>query len=335
MKSIKEELPNIDCLNNRLNEILTGDLESFIKSTADLRAKVKESLLFILTALLFLMALFVFLYLTDILYSSTWVSKFVLMIALLWATVLLVSGRSWFSRSQLLAREMNMALVPIFSNLFNRPFLYTHNVSNTSSISELLKESSLITGDKLIVKVDDSYQTFGESVVDFHELIVTATRLTGKNNTAKNIEVFKGLFMVANLSKVHDAETYITTQNDRSGFADRGFLSDLLEHGDVKETLLEWNDFENKLHVATNDPAKAREVLTPEFMQDVYAWWEEHELNIRVVFKKDKLYLLIPESSISITTVTTSKKMSAIKHFATSLARPIWRGLLLVEDASK
>ncbi|MCA9359816.1 DUF3137 domain-containing protein [Candidatus Kaiserbacteria bacterium] len=334
MKSIKQSLPDIDVVDSQLKSILEGDLPKFIKATQDTRARVKSSLLFALTSIAFLVALSVFLYLSGVNYE-TWPSKFIIMLALLWATVLLISGRSWFMNTQLLAREINMALVPVFGALFDRQFLYTHNRGDTSTIKSLLSDSSLMTDKNITIGADDSYQSFGEQPVDFHELTVTSKQSRGPKGESRDVLVFKGLFMVATLPKSHNAETYITTDNDRSGFANRSFWSDLLEHGKVKETVLEWNDFEEDLHVATDNPSIAREILNPEFMQDLHTWWLEHKLDIRISFKQDKLYLLIPETTISISTTTSSERLSAIKHYATSLAKPMWRGFLLVEDASK
>jgi hypothetical protein len=268
--------------------------------------------------------------------NSGWSGQVIFILALSWTTVLLISGRAWFSNTQLLAREMNMSMVPIFSHMFNRQFLYTNNQDNEATVLMLLEDSSLITTNGITIHSDDSYYAYGEVPIEFHELSVVAKEGETANNAQRSeIELFKGLLVVATLPRSHSAETYISTDGDRTGFAHRGFWSDLLETGTVKETILESNDFEETLHVATSDPVAAREILTPNLMAGVYDWWNEHKLNMRIAFKSNKLYLLMPESTIHIATTTTSSKAAVIKRYAVSLVRPMWRSLILVDDVTQ
>lgn len=335
MVSIKEQLPNIEALIQKLDTVLKGNLPDFLSSTEDSREKVKGNFRFAMVAVLFLLAIFVFLFISGVQANGSGVNKIVLILALAWTTVFLVSGRAWFTNTKLLAREMNMALVPIFSHTFGRSFLYTNNEENKSKVLSLLEESSLITTSNVSIQSDDSYLVFGDFPVEFHELTVHTKPQTGANNEQSGpVELFKGLLVVAELPKTHDSETYISTDGDRVGFAHRTFWSDLLEIGEVKETVLEWNDFEDKLHVASNDPTAAREILTPDFMSDLYDWWNEHKLNMRIAFKGNQLYLLMPESTIHIASSTTSSRLSVIKKYAVSLVRPMWRSFMLIEDVS-
>jgi len=335
MISIKEQLPDNDALLQKLDTVLRGNLPDFLSATQDSREKVKGNFKFAVIAVAFLLAIFIFLFVSGVNVNDGWVSRVVLVLALAWTVVFLVSGRAWFTNTKLLAQEMNMALVPIFSHTFDRPFLYTNNQDNEDKVLALLRDSSLITTKYITVHSDDSYYAFGELPIEFHELsVLSKVQTGGNNNQSKPVEIFRGLLVVAELPKNHAAETYISTDGDRTGFAHRGFWSDVLEIGDVKETVLEWNDFENKLHVASSDATAAREILTPDFMTDVYEWWNEHKLNMRIAFKNNRLYLLMPETTIHIASSTTSSKMSVIKRYATSLVRPMWRSLRLVEDVS-
>lgn len=335
MSTIKDLIPTEQALEDRLENSLAKGLDEFLVATENRRALVRQNLQYVLVALGFLLALMLFLYLSKIDFTSMWEGKIVLMFALLWATVLLVTGRTWFSNSKLLAQEINMALVPILGNLFRRPFMYTSNQDNTETVAKALTESSLLTVKNINTQADDTYQLFGDTGVQFHELVVTTEQKARRGSGEEVTSVlFKGLLVVATLPQQHAAETYVTTQNDRSGFANRSFWNDVFESGNVTETELEWNDFEKVFHIASSDAAAAREILSPQFMQDLYDWWNEHQLDIRISFKQDKLYLLIPEKTIKISASTTSRKLSVIKKYAATLARPMWRSLVLIEDAS-
>lgn len=335
MTSLKEQLPDHDALLQKLGTVLTGELPKFLSSTQDRRAKVKGNFRFALVSVLFLLSVFIFLFLSGVQMSEGWLGKIVVILAISWTTVFLVSGRAWFTNTKLLAREMNMALVPIFSNTFDRQFLYTNNQDNMGTVSDLLKTSSLLTVDNITIQSDDSYYVYGEVPIEFHELSVLGKELSKtKKGQSEKIEHFRGLLVVATFPKKHAAETYISTDGDRAGFAHLSYWSGLLGLGAVQETELEWNDFENALHVASSDPVAAREVLTPDFMADVYDWWNEHKLNMRLAFKGNKMYLLMPESTIHIASTTTSDNLLVIKQYAATLARPMWRSLLLVEDVS-
>ena len=335
MARIKDSLPTKAALEARLQSVMEEELEQFLTATHDRRRQVKASFWFGSTAVLFLLALSVFLFLTR-LATDGWAFKLLLVLALLWATALLLFGRMWFLNTRLLAREMNMALVPVFTQLFDRLFLYTHNSAEEESVKQALRDSALLTSDTLTIQADDAYTAFTDNrqEIHFHELSVTTKVAHTQSGHQAPVEVFRGLVMWTDLSFTHNAETYISTDGDRAGFAHKTFWSMLLGRHTVQETILEWGEFEDALHVATSDPVVARQLLTPDLMQEIYDWWSEHRLNMRIAVKANQLYLLIPEASIRIGSSTTSTRLPVIKRYAESLARPIWRGLRLIEDVS-
>jgi hypothetical protein len=102
--------------------------------------------------------------------------------------------------------------------------------------------------------------------------------------------------------------------------------------GDIKETELEWNEFERDLHVATNNEAEARYVLTPDFMVDLHDWWSEEKENIRIVFRENKMLMLLPDRGVHINRSTASDKSEDLKDYALTMIKPLWRTLTLVED---
>ncbi len=338
MKTLREKIPDTAALEAHLDSVLKTDVGDFLLATRDRREQVKGNLMYVLTALLFLLAISVFLFITELRLHDGWMFKGVTMLALLWSTALLIFGRAWFFNTRVLAREINMALVSIFTRTFDRQFLYTNNNDTDHIVASLLAESSLLTSKDITVHADDSYQVYGtgEQEIVFHEIFVTAAEPATTGSRRKTeYEIFRGLLVVAALPRVHNAETYISTEGDIRNFAHNTFWGDLLGTNAVKKTELEWGEFEDALHVASTNPVSAREVLTPEVMQGIYDWWSEHKLNMRLAFKGDKLYLLLPEASIRISTSTTSTKPTVIKRYAMTLARPIWRGLRLVEDVSR
>lgn len=334
---VGETLPDEATLEARLESVLESGLNEFIKHTQDRRAQVRSNIRFTFISFAFFTAVCIFFGLLLLRVHEAIVLRVASVLSIVWLLVLLLSGRAWLRNSRLLAREINMALVPIFSSVFDRLFLYTHNGEKVGRVRTLLAKSSLLTTEGLSIKADDSFEVFtaDEGATEFHEVFASIRRATGVSGRDQvETEVFRGMLMVTNLKTAHDAETYISTDGDRYGFAHQSFWSGILGGTDVKATELEWNDFEQALHVASTNERVAREFLTPEVMQDIYDWWREHELNMRIAVTGNRLYLLLPESKTRIESSTTSVKLSTITKYAKTLARPIWRGLLLADDVA-
>lgn len=333
MTSVRENFPDGESLEKKLESTLQAGLGEFLSATEDRREEVIGNLKFILTALFFLFAIAVFLFITGLRIHDGWLYKGVLMLALLWASVLFIFGKAWFFNTRLLAREINMALVSIFTRVFDRQFLYTNNSASNEELTTLIKESSLIKTENATIQADDCYAVFDkeEQKIAFYELSV----LGSARSKDRESERFRGIFMVAKLRNKHLAETYISTESDKYPFTHQDFWKRLIGTTEVEETEVEWGEFEDSLHVASTSPTATRELLTPDILENIYDWWSEHKLNMRLVFKGDTLCLLLPETSIHIATSTTSTKKKIIKRYAMTLARPIWRGLSLVESVSR
>jgi hypothetical protein len=104
----------------------------------------------------------------------------------------------------------------------------------------------------------------------------------------------------------------------------------------VKETKFEWNDFEELLHVATDNNREAREILTPEFMTDLYDWWKNHgKLNIRIAFVGNLMYMLFPDGQIRFEKTVSSVEPQELKEYMLTIARPLLHVLHLVEDVRR
>lgn len=335
MKSIKDSLPDTTALKGKLHTVLGNDMQGFLQATRVSRRAVSKKQKTFLLSVGVILAIGVGIYFLSRIFTSTWIVSILAFLLFVQIIYTLVLTNRIGKALQLLAREVNMAMVPLFTNVLGRIMLYTHDSAHSTKTKDLLDESALMTWNNLEVTSDDIYTIYGDQEVSVRELEVVRVIKNHKGKADTRTNVFKGVFVVADLNKEHAAETYISTDGDRSGFAHRTFWSDLVESGEVKETILEWNEFEDNLHVATSDSVAAREILTPDFMQDVYAWWQEHKLNMRIAFKGKKLYILLPEESIKINTVTISTKQKDIEAHAWSLLRPIWRSLVLAEDVPR
>ncbi|MCA9356583.1 DUF3137 domain-containing protein [Candidatus Nomurabacteria bacterium] len=336
MKTIKERIPDIKTLESLLDGVIESSLTDFLQSTHARREEVIVNFKLTLLSLFFSIAILIGLSFLEGSHKDTMVEKILTGSSAVWLTVVLLSGRQWLTKSKLLAREMNMALVPIFTNTLDRMMMYTNDSEHRDDIKSLLEESSLMTiEEKYQIFSDDTYTIYADTDILVRELMVIKVEKNRDGKLDSNTVIFKGVLVSTTLNRSNEAEIYISTEGDKRGFAHQSFWSRLTGLSEVKETILEWNDFEKDLHVATTNPTAAREILTPEFMQDLHAWWSEHKLNIRIAFKGNKMYMLLPEESIKIDSTTTSTKLPAIKRYAWSLLRPIWRSLVLIEDVSK
>ncbi len=161
--------------------------------------------------------------------------------------------------------------------------------------------------------------------------------ITGSGRSRSVKQIFKGYFVALPLKKAVSGKTFISTEGDTLGFAHQTYWSSLLQkEGKVKETKFEWNDFEELLYVATDNNREAREILTPEFMTDLYDWWKNHgKLNIRISFVGNLMYMLFPDSQIRFEKTVSKVEPKELKEYMLTIARPLLHVLHLVEDVRR
>ncbi len=323
MIKIKDRIPNIDALNLELDLALENNLTAFVKATSETRQSLVSTRWLVGISVLFLMlsssALFLLI-------------QAAMVVMLFFIIALFVLTQMWFTQEKNFAQAMSTAMTPVLSSLFDISFKHTKSSEHDEETKSLLSESNLLTAENIDITSDDMYHTLSEASLSFREIIATQRVQQGENHT--NTVVFKGILVVAD-TKYYVGETYISTDGDRSGFAHKTFWSNLFSSSEIKETILEANDFEADLHVASNNPTAAREILTPNFMIDLHDWWKEHKSNMRIVFKDKRMLMLLPESTIVTSHYTTSTKPIRIKKYLLSLAKPIWRSLYLIEDVRR
>ncbi|MFW6210422.1 MAG: DUF3137 domain-containing protein [Patescibacteria group bacterium] len=199
-----------------------------------------------------------------------------------------------------------------------------------TQVKDLLDHSELITEPRNHLVVDDIYSlSVDDRPLLLAELDVKHVTRRGKHTHMKKI--FRGYFLTLELPRTLSGKTFVSTEGDKNGFAHKDFW-DVVTGNTVEETELEWNDFENLLHVASSDPTEARYILTPDFMQDLYAWWQEKPGNIRLAFIGQRLYLLFPDDGIRVSTTVPHIDPHEVQQYIESMAVPLLHVLHLLED---
>jgi|AntRauTorcE11897_2_1112592.scaffolds.fasta_scaffold17906_2 hypothetical protein len=192
---------------------------------------------------------------------------------------------------------------------------------------EVLNVSELITEPRNRFASDDTaVADLGDKKLFMSELDIKNVTGSGKNRQVK--EIFHGYLFAVDLPRPLTGKTFVSAEGDTRGFGHQA----LFGGGDISKTELEWNDFENKLHVSTSDPVEARYILTTDFMVDLYDWWKEKEQQIRVSFIGQKMYLIYPDKKIRLNKTVKEISESEIKEYMECISIPLLHSLYLVED---
>lgn len=200
-------------------------------------------------------------------------------------------------------------------------------------VLDLLDHSELITEPRNQVVVGDMFSTkISNRNLFIAELNVKHETGSGKNRRTKKI--FHGYFCSFDLPRSLAGKTFVSTEGDKRGFGHLNFWRSKTADG-VEETLLEWNEFEDMLHVASNNPSEARYILPPDFMQDLYDWWKEKKQNIRLAFVANRMYVLFPDQNIKIQDTVGNSSAAEVQLYAESIGVPLMHVLHLVEDVDR
>lgn len=191
-------------------------------------------------------------------------------------------------------------------------------------LSELVTEPHNHTAIDDVVRLSRNQKKI--LVAELHLQHVTGS---GKNRQVK--EIFKGYFVEVELDISLTGKTFISTDGDRHGFGHRSFWTGMSDIG-AKETKLEWNDFENLLHVATTNGVEARYVLSTDFMQDLYEWWKDKKGNIRIAFLRNSMYVLFPNNKIRFNQTIRRITQAEVESYLLSIALPLLHVMHLIED---
>jgi hypothetical protein len=325
MKKIKDDIPTAETLQVKLHATMKSGLTDFVKTTNARRIAVRASIRFAIVSVLFILAIAVFLYMAHI-DLNTFLGKIITTMALLWVTVLLISGKSWFIGSTLLAREINMALVPILADVMNRTLLYTYNENARDSVTELINDSSLLPEDVQNLQVKNVYTVFSDCDMRVHEVEFDQTT----NGPGSKVVKAHATFIDVNMAVEHAAATMLASTGSRFGFSQQGLVARMQENSSFQSIELQ----DSKLKAFTTDSAIGNSFLTPEVLQVMCDWKNQARVNIRVMRRETKLYILVPAGAQGTTYTSTSTKPDAIERYASVIAQPIWRALLLAEEVN-
>ncbi len=198
---------------------------------------------------------------------------------------------------------------------------------NNEPILTQLRSSELITESYNITTVETVCTgSVRDTTITVAELAVAHETGSGKNRSVRTI--FHGYFVACTLRRPVSGKTFVSTEQDKTGFGNLSFFST----NSPQETVLEWNDFENKLHVATTNEVEARYILTPDFMSDLYDWWQGQTGNIRLSFINDQMYILYPDAKVRIGKTIKNLDEIALNEHLLTIARPLMHVVHLVED---
>ncbi|MCB9815622.1 DUF3137 domain-containing protein [Candidatus Nomurabacteria bacterium] len=215
------------------------------------------------------------------------------------------------------------------SSLFSRLNLSSNNNKvSAEQVTNLLNQSELITEARNKIDVDDTFSlTLDEKELVVSELDVKNETGSGKNRHVKNI--FHGYLFAMKLEKQLEGKTFVSAESDKSGFGDKSFFG---SSKGMEETILEWNEFEEKLHVMTSHPVEARYILTTNFMSDLYNWWKDRKQKIRLSFIGSSLYILYPDTKIRLNRTVSKITEEEIVEYLESISVPLLNVLYLVDD---
>lgn len=324
MNTVRSAIPDVATLKTRVGAALSAQLPAVVVATSTEREQAKE--------MRFRMGAMVVILIAGgglLAQATTPLLSPALYIFLGGLVATFFVGRDWLRAETALARKLNAALVPLLGQVLPYSFSWAGAETHREETASIFRESGLVTERVDTITVDDMYRTIADYEVTFREL--QATRQEGNGKSRRTVTVFHGLLVTVALPKTLTATTYISTEGVKNGLAHESFWSGVKAQG-IEETVLEWNEFEKDLHVASSDGVEARYILTPNFMADLYAWWQEGKENIRISFKGNEMLLLLPDSQVRVSWSTAARDEAKLTDYLMSIAKPIWRTLTLVED---
>jgi len=332
MNSVKATLKTVFDLEVRLDE-LWDDLSVQLRAeTAPERGEMRKYRNPMITFWVLTVALF----LVQWVIEGHWLT---LATAIVMAIFAGYNTYKWYEAHDAYALKLNKYMYALVFRFFELEGDYFGDdgevveVNADARVEQSLKASELLTEDTDNTTVGDVFKaTYRGNDLEVGELKVTRTEGSGKHRRV--VTVFHGLFAEYTLTKTLTGTTFISTEGDERGFGHRDFWGRITGKSKVEESELEWNDFENDLHVATSDGTEARYILTPDLMQELHAWWNESKRNIRIVFRENKMCMLFPDSKIKVSSFVATNLVDQ-KDYAMTIIVPLWHILRLLEDIDK
>jgi len=219
--------------------------------------------------------------------------------------------------------KVDQATVGFVSKFFNAP--------EYQQVISLLDYSELITEQRNHIQVGDMV-TFTVNTKSIFVAEIDAKHVTGSGKHQRTTKVFHGYFVSCELPIKRTGKTFVSTDGDRDGFGHRTFWNTrVTANSGLSEVTLEWNDFENLLHVAAASQIEAREILTPDFMHSLYLWWNTNHGNIRLSFIDSRLYILFPSATVKLNASVRTITSEAVRTELLAITKPLIPVLQLIE----
>jgi len=168
-----------------------------------------------------------------------------------------------------------------------------------------------------------------------HFVISLVTFIIQLFNSKEKIEtdtLFHGYFLASKRLKVVTSDIFITTNASRMQLGKRTLIQKILLQKSSEITELEWNQFNLEFDVVTNNPTEAREILTPNFIADLYDWNEKNKQAVAISFTENQFYCLLPYKDMAIHSNIKKLDSKEVRQYVENIAVPIWHLLLLIED---
>lgn len=333
MNKIKDIIPTEEALLHKISTELDIAFPSFIAETEANRLALKRKLTLLLAgyAPAFLLA-FVSYPVLFLVFDETNIQEKVMFIfgifvfTIFIAVLGIYNGLKWNKTKIAFHQDINEKLAVIVSKILGHSIKYDGSQEQKTYAKNLIKSNNLITELGADVQIDDTYK-----ILHPYPFTVSEFFVINKNNNFLQ-EQYIGMVAEVHLPKRLEAITMIVSENNTSGLEHTSLSNKLFQTAELKETIVEWNEFEKYLHIATNNELEARYILTPNFMEDLYAWWNKKQEKIKIVFKEDKCFILLPYSKINFGYSNTSIHKVDIQKYLESISYPIWKISLLVED---
>lgn len=219
-------------------------------------------------------------------------------------------------------RQVDQAAIGFISEYLTSP--------ERTALLALIDHSELVTESRNMAMMGDmvSFTVNGKQVF-VSELDLRNETGSGKNRKVKKI--FHGYFVSCDLPVLRSGKTFVSTDGDRNGFGHRTFWNTRVTDAGLSDVILEWNEFENLLHVASTDQIEARVVLTPDVMHRLYDWWQGEKGNIRLSFIASRLYILFPSREVTLAASVKTISPEAIRNELLVITKPLVPILHLLE----
>lgn len=231
----------------------------------------------------------------------------------------------------------------------------THESSGTvgQQVVGLLDHSELFTMPMREVIVDDMVNiSWSSGNLFIAEVLIRYIDTSRIRNRKQSMMCH---FVSLDLSKTLTGKTFITAENDRAGYGiNAEFLQVFTRNPIAKVTELEWNQFEQKLRIESDNPAEARYILNPAFMESLYDWWkdkpneipftrnvgspvmriarQERSEHVRISFIGSRMYMLIPIYAVPVYLTVRKPDNKELQAYMMGVASDLLHVMHLVDD---